>query len=767
MRTIDWIIPLRDAHHLSVRGIKLKEPLCYVCFQLNGILIKPLRRRRSLRSKETDRWNKKLRIEKDQNRLIRKDLEFLSERYRLISELGSGGMGTVFKAHDCHLDKDVAIKVINASLEQESYAIEFQKEAKALCRLKNENLVGVYDFGVGDNNTLYMVQEYMQGKTLKDLLSEKGRLSIDEAIAIFIQIANGMFHAHQNGVIHRDLKPDNIIIGHSRENSLLVKIIDFGIAHIEDQETTTTKTGVIKGSPYYLAPEVINGEKADEKSDIYAFGCLMFKTITGSVPFKGKNIFDTFKQHTSEAIPEIVDLVEDCPEALNEIAFQCMEKRPEDRIQSIDLVKQNLEEILYSDKNDQDESYNLQHRVKIIDRFKIRVKNTPWPLIATSIVLFLVSCLALSPLFLEAKKKKTVLEVIKEKSAKDSKPLTVLPANFDRMVDGTAPVFRAETEHGPCWRRMEQSITDEELALFLSKVPQFDLDLNHTNITGAGLIVIRHWKINRIELDSTKLNDAGMKNVCAVKSLKYLNLRDTRITDRGLSYITNLPELRSLNIENMKKLTGAGLSGLNKDSKLSKLVASHSALKDEALQYLSRVKALQTLELGGTDITDRGLSYLRGMPNLSFLELSYCKGVHQAEVIKILDSCKSLHSLKLKALKFDSKIIPHLISLAPTRLQIADTGLKNEDIVKLARIPNLQEIDFSFNGVSEETFETFARLPNMQKIYIKQPHPEVSNATIDKYRKKLQIRERDGKLPLPLKEIQSNTKDIEKLLFVR
>lgn len=710
-----------------------------------------------------------MRIEKKQDRLIRKNLEFLSDRYQLVSELGSGGMGTVFKAHDSHLDKDVAIKVINASLEQEAYAIEFQKEAKVLCRLKNENLVEVYDFGVSDNNTLYMVQEYTQGKTLKDLLSEKGKLSTEEAIPIFIQIANGMFHAHQNGVIHRDLKPGNIIIGKSRDNGLLVKIIDFGIAHIEDQESTSTKSGAIKGSPYYLAPEVINSEKADEKSDIYAFGCLMFKTITGSVPFNGKNIFETFKKHTDEDIPEIIDIVEDCPQPLSTITLQCMEKRPEDRIQSIDLVKQQIEEIFSADKSDSEENDKpkVQEQVKFFDSFKLRVKNTPWSLIAVSLVLISVLCFALSPLFMYSKKKKTVLEVLNEKEGKESKKLTVIPNNFDKFVDGNAPVYRTETAYGPCWKRMEQTITDRELAIFLSKVSHFDLDLNNTNITGAGLIVIRRWKIKRIDLSSTRLNDEGMKNVCAVKSLEYLNLKETDITDKGLSYIENLENLKSLDIENTK-VTGAQLSGLNKNFKLEKIVASHSKLNDEGLKNLSRVKSLAILECGGTDITDKGLLYLRGMPNLRFLELSYCSNIDQAEVIKVLDSTKSLRSLKLKALKLNSKIIPHLIALAPTRLQIADTGLRDKDIVKLAKIPNLQEIDFSFNDINEKTFELFANLPTMKKIYIKRPHPKVSDQLIDKYRmqKRILIRESDKKLPLPLKNIRSNTKEIEKLLLV-
>ena len=180
----------------------------------------------------------------------------LPERYRVLSELGSGGMGSVYKARDSSLDKVVAIKLLKSEvIGQDPKAVQrFQREAQATGKLKNDFLVTTLDFGVTAEGLCYLVLEYIEGKTLKELIAENGRLSVEFALELFIQMISGMVHAHAQKVIHRDLKSANIIVFELEDGSKQIKIIDFGIAKVQDENLSLTDTNAIVGSPLYMSP---------------------------------------------------------------------------------------------------------------------------------------------------------------------------------------------------------------------------------------------------------------------------------------------------------------------------------------------------------------------------------------------------------------------------------------------------------------------------------------------------------------------------------
>lgn len=252
---------------------------------------------------------------------------FISDRYEIIDNVGSGGMADVYKAKDQRLNRFVAIKVLKPEYSSDkSFVTKFRGEAQSAAGLSHPNIVNVYD--VGDDSGLhYIVMELVEGITLKRFIERKGKLEVKEAVGIGIQIAQGMEAAHDNHIIHRDIKPQNIII--SRDGK--VKVTDFGIAKATNSNTITSNA---MGSVHYLSPEQARGGYSDEKSDIYSLGVTLYEMLSGKVPFAGDNTVSVALLHIQgEAMP-LRDLDQSIPISVDKIVQKCMQKRPERRYHS-------------------------------------------------------------------------------------------------------------------------------------------------------------------------------------------------------------------------------------------------------------------------------------------------------------------------------------------------------------------------------------------------------------------------------------------------
>jgi serine/threonine-protein kinase len=252
---------------------------------------------------------------------------YISDRYEIIDKVGSGGMADVYKAKDQRLNRFVAIKVLKPEYSSDkSFVNKFRGEAQSAAGLSHPNIVNVYD--VGDDSGLhYIVMELVEGITLKRFIERKGKLDIKEAVGIGIQIAQGMESAHDNHIIHRDIKPQNIII--SRDGK--VKVTDFGIAKATNSNTITSNA---MGSVHYLSPEQARGGYSDEKSDIYSLGVTLYEMLSGKVPFAGDNTVSVALLHIQgEAMP-LRELDPDIPVSIDKIVQKCMQKRPERRYHS-------------------------------------------------------------------------------------------------------------------------------------------------------------------------------------------------------------------------------------------------------------------------------------------------------------------------------------------------------------------------------------------------------------------------------------------------
>ena len=269
----------------------------------------------------------------------------LAERYEIISKIGAGGMSDVYKAKDYKLNRFVAVKVLKAEFaENKSFVDKFRVEAQSAAALMHPNIVNVYD--VGDDYGLhYIVMELVEGITLKHYIEKKLRLSVKEAISIAIQVSMGLEAAHDNHVIHRDVKPQNIII--SKEGK--VKVTDFGIARAATSDTITSN---VMGSVHYTSPEQARGGYSDAKSDIYSLGIVLFEMLTGRVPFDGDTTVSIAIKQIQEPMPNPRDYVDDIPVSVEHIIYKCTEKNADRRYSSMsELIADLKQSLLTPDDN--------------------------------------------------------------------------------------------------------------------------------------------------------------------------------------------------------------------------------------------------------------------------------------------------------------------------------------------------------------------------------------------------------------------------------
>lgn len=252
-------------------------------------------------------------------------------RYEIISELGQGAMGVVYKALDPLIERVVAIKTINLGLaldEKEEYEGRFYQEAKAAGRLSHPNIVTIYDVGKS-GDVAYIAMEFLQGKELRDILNEVKSLPVGQILDFVSQVASGIAYAHENGIVHRDVKPSNIMVGADGH----VKITDFGIARMESA-SVRTQTGMVLGSPKYMSPEQVTGKLIDQRSDIFSLGVVLYEMLTGKAPFMGENVNAIMYQTLNSIPPPPSSINQAVPDMLNFIVAKALAKGLEDRYQS-------------------------------------------------------------------------------------------------------------------------------------------------------------------------------------------------------------------------------------------------------------------------------------------------------------------------------------------------------------------------------------------------------------------------------------------------
>jgi len=272
----------------------------------------------------------------------------INDRYEIIRLIGEGGMANVYLAYDIILDRKVAVKVLRGDLaEDEKFVRRFQREAIAASSLNHPNIVEVYDVGE-DDGKYFIVMEYVDGKTLKSLVKKRGALTLPEVIDIMLQLTSAIGCAHESYIIHRDIKPQNVIILEDGR----VKVMDFGIA-AQLNSNDLTQTNSVMGTVYYLPPEQANGNVTTAKSDIYSLGILMYELVVGKVPFKGDSPVEVAIKQMREKIPDITLANPDIPQSIENIILRACAKNPKNRYDSVEEMREDLETALDKDRFDE------------------------------------------------------------------------------------------------------------------------------------------------------------------------------------------------------------------------------------------------------------------------------------------------------------------------------------------------------------------------------------------------------------------------------
>lgn len=261
----------------------------------------------------------------------------INDRYQILRMIGEGGMANVYLAHDVILDRDVAVKVLRGDLAgDDKFVRRFQREAISASSLSHPNIVEMYDVGE-DDGTYFIVMEYVDGKTLKSLVKKRGALTLSEVVDIMLQLTSAIICAHDSYIIHRDIKPQNVLI---LDNGT-VKITDFGIA-MALNSNELTQTNSVMGSVHYLPPEQANGSGATIKSDIYSLGILMYELLTGKLPFKGENAVEIAIKQMKDTIPSVCKINTEIPQSIENIILKSCAKNPKNRYDSVNEMHDDL-----------------------------------------------------------------------------------------------------------------------------------------------------------------------------------------------------------------------------------------------------------------------------------------------------------------------------------------------------------------------------------------------------------------------------------------
>ncbi len=271
-------------------------------------------------------------------------------RYRIVDLIGRGGMGAVYRVEHVKMGKIMAMKLLHGELSHDLDVIKrFEREALAVSKLSHVNNVSVFDFG-SHQGMMYLVMEYIDGMDLSEFLRVEGAMAPIRVLEILVQVCSGLIDAHSKGIVHRDLKPENIIIFQTQDQKDFVKVVDFGLAQLRDGpgKTKITQQGSLVGTPYYMAPEHIRGEKVDARTDIYALGAVMYKLVTSETPFSGPTPMGIITKHLTEEVepPSVRFEGLAIPTDIDDIVLKAMSKNPEDRYQSVDELRTVLADVV-------------------------------------------------------------------------------------------------------------------------------------------------------------------------------------------------------------------------------------------------------------------------------------------------------------------------------------------------------------------------------------------------------------------------------------
>lgn len=603
-------------------------------------------------------------------------------------------MGVVYEAEDDLLKKTVAIKTIKKGVFKGEHVIRFQREANALAALNHPSLVPIYIFGITDDNEPYLVMQYESGKPLSEVIEARGRLPAFKSINIFVQLCDAIQHAHEHGVLHRDLKPGNVIVRNPESEHPQVVVIDFGIAMMESSNAidALTKTGLILGTPAYMSPEQVFGKEPDERSDIYSIGCIMYESLTGRQPFSADSALELLSLKTTTTAPPLNSMLHDVTftSGLEAIVAKCLATSPNDRYQSVADLKMDLiglktgnfqlTESLFEDAREDAAAPTKK---------KLSAKNAALAVLAVTV---LVGA-SLTFMKLENKNPPAPDAVTSPKLSDD---LSVVTASAGKLDDGclffTGMPMDRET--------IDDRTANVDLNNYRNKVNR--VEINDTNITGTCFKGFGELPIKAILSSDSRISDDGLKAISELHGLKVLNLaNETNFSARGLAYLKNTPKLSNLIVLNcnigrdeaeaictLKQIDQVSVEG-NIDfgneelamvvkalPHLRYLSITATGVTNDGIKHVLKLKNLRRLRAKHLDLTSKGLEILSRLPHVERLDVKENPKLTSTD-LKVIEKMKSLEELEIDS--------PNVSHEAKGALKRRMKGLKINDQIDLKR----------------------------------------------------------------------------------
>lgn len=487
------------------------------------------------------------------------------ERFTDFEILGEGGMGTVYKANDTILQKKVAIKLLKVDhVKSGKHIARLQKEAKALAKLNHHAITTILDFGLTEKEEPYLIMEYLDGYSFEEYLEKRGKLSLEEAFPIFEQIAQALQYSHGKGIIHRDLKPSNILLIKSDTNSPSIKIIDFGISTILESDQGQTTSGTMLGSPAYMSPEQTESTKVDERSDIYSLGCIIFRTLTGTIPISGQTANQTILLKRTTTAPTLSKAEKNLsfPAELENLVERCLEKDPSKRYSTIEEFQTQLKASVEASPEPLPE--------KLPGEKSGKANLSP---------IYVIPALALIAVLISLQFREAKVEdktkAVKEEVEIETLGATASKAKMESFIFAKEPsAKRVKDIRNIEWLELEGAITGD----FIRKQKN------------ANYIHLRHL--------SGKITD-DIVEALVEKNPKGLNLKKTGLNDKQFEMLTKLTGLEYLSIAGCTEVTGVGIRKVGKLKSLEFFQFSGKKLTKEDMKFLARHPKIRHLSFFG------------------------------------------------------------------------------------------------------------------------------------------------------------------------
>ncbi|MBK9143405.1 MAG: protein kinase [Candidatus Melainabacteria bacterium] len=552
-------------------------------------------------------------------------------RYDVLDQIGQGGAGMVYRCHDSVMDCVVAVKVLTRDTSSQEI-LRFHQEAKATARLDHPNIIKILDFGEVEGKA-FLVLEYVEGKSLEDCLRDRD-LDEFEILECLQQICHGLRYAHGKGVLHRDIKPGNVLVMRDASGKLQAKVSDFGLAKMLSSDQFLTDTGASLGSPAYMSPESANGDMLDQRSDIYSIGCVMFELLTGRLPFEAESVMQMMLMRTEKPAPKLSE-VSDLPFSprIEEIVGRCLELSPEARYKTMDELCERLDalETVYMEPELEPEAEQVEaeHGNKT-GYWMVFSHSSTWP--AAAALLVLLGLVGMFVYFFHASQG-TTSTVTEEKEREKEVSRSAVEMSDLKPREGI------DERDGIKWTILDGVATDKDLSIFKGRRDIANLKLVADDMAGRGMKIIESLPLKKLNLKQCLISEGtmthiskvptleelyltrtvgvtreGIDTISALKNLRVLCLENQPVTDEWIPSIARFKSLEDLSLRRCGELEGSNIDLLATIPGLHSLTISYTQLKRQNLPRLAKLANLRYLGLAGLDLMDSDIKVIAGLP---------------------------------------------------------------------------------------------------------------------------------------------------------